>query len=217
MAVLTRYIAYAAGALIAFLALGTYVAAHPEPPLLATLAGLTLGKSQLVAWWFTWLAYPQLLGPIVVISLAAGFTRRTWLARAAAPAAATVLAWRLADFFQRFYHRPRPAVWFVKHEHAFSYPSSHAAIAAAFYVFWTVLLYRSELAPRTRAAGAASMTILAVGICWSRVALGAHNITDVAGGAFLGGGIVLCVLALLQAVGISLWPRGVLTRKVRTD
>jgi len=217
LAALTRYIAYATGALIAFLALGAYVAAHPEPALFATVASLMLGKSQLVAWWFTWLGYPQVLGPLLVISLAAGFSRSAWLIRAAAPAVATVLAWRLADFFQRFYHRPRPAVWFVKHEHAFSYPSSHAAIAFAFYAFWAVLVYRSELAPRTRAAGAASMTILALGICWSRVALGAHNLTDVAGGALLSAGLVFALLALLDALGISLWPRGVLARKVRTD
>lgn len=185
--------------------------------MLATAAGLMLGKSQLVAWWFTWFGYPQVLGPLLVISLAAGFARRAWLIRASAPAVAAVLAWRLADFFQHFYHRPRPAVWFVKHEHAFSYPSSHAAIAVAFYAFWAVLLYRSELPSRARAAASASMTFLALGICWSRVALGAHNITDVTGGALLSAGVVFTLLALLEALGISLWPRGVLTRKVRTD
>jgi undecaprenyl-diphosphatase len=146
-----------------------------------------------------------------------GLIKREWLVRAIVPIPLTIVAWQLADFFQRHYHRARPAHWFVKHEHAFSYPSSHAAIAIAFYALWGVMLWRSELPARTRAVGAACLAVLTIGIIWSRLALGAHYVTDVLGGALLAAGVTLLALGLLAAFGISLWPRGARALKVRID
>lgn len=200
-----------------FFVLGNSVSHNGEPAWLVPIENPLRGKSQLIAWWFTWLGYAYVLVPLMTASLVAGIIKREWLTRAVVPVPLTIVAWQLADFFQHRYHRLRPPLWYVKHETAFSYPSSHAAIAIAFYAFWALLLWRSELAPRTRAIGAALGVVLAAGIIWSRLALGAHYATDLTGGALLAAGLALLMLGLLAAFGISLWPRGARTLKVRTD
>ncbi len=74
----------------------------------------------------------------------------------------------------------------VKHEVTFSYPSSHAAIAIGFYGLWAAPLYFSDLPKPVRAIGGLLLAILAAAIRWSRLALGAHYLTDIAGGVLLG-------------------------------
>jgi len=201
---------------LAFFALANVVTHSGEPAGLVPIEVALRGKSQLVAWWFTWLGYAYVLVPVMVATLIAGFVKRDWLIRASVPIPLTIVAWQLADFFQRYYHRLRPPVWYVKHEVAFSYPSSHAAIAIAFYALWGVILWRSELPQRGRVIGGVVGAVLALGIIWSRLALGAHYITDVTGGALLAAGLTFLTLGLLAAFGISLWPRGARTLKVRT-
>lgn len=199
-----------------FFVLGNAVSRTGEPGWLVPVESALRGKSQLVAWWFTWLGYAYVLVPLMLVSLVTGFLKREWLTRAIVPIPLTIVAWQLADFFQHRYHRLRPALWYVKHESAFSYPSSHAAIAIAFYAFWALILWRSELAPRTRAIALVAGIVLAAGIIWSRLALGAHYATDVTGGALLAAGLALVTLGLLAIFGISLRPRGARTLKVRT-
>ncbi len=78
-----------------------------------------------------------------------------------------LLCWRGADFFQHYFARLRPGDWVVKHETTFSYPSSHAAIAAGFYGLWGALFYFAELPRRVRVVAATLLAILALAICWA--------------------------------------------------
>jgi membrane-associated phospholipid phosphatase len=113
-----------------------------------------------------------------------------------------VLCWRGADLLQHVFARPRRLDWIVKHETAFSYPSSHATIAVGFYALWGVMFYLSELRANARKVVGTVLILLAIAICWARLALGAHYITDVVGGALLAVAIV--------AAGVAISPRPVL-------
>jgi len=106
------------------------------------------------------------------------------------------LCWRGADFFQHVFARPRQLDWVVKHETSFSYPSSHATIATGFYALWAVMLYCSELPLTVRRTAGTTLALLAIAICWSRLALGAHYLTDIIGGALL----AIALASAVQAV-----------------
>lgn len=82
----------------------------------------------------------------------------------------------------------------------FSYPSSHAAIAVGFYALWAGLLFFSDLPTRLRAIVASLLAILVLAICWARLALGAHYLTDVVGGILLGAATVCATVAFVIAI-----------------
>jgi membrane-associated phospholipid phosphatase len=169
----------------AFVLLGLNVVRYGEPaPLLAWERSL-VDHSTLVAWWLTWACYPKVLIPIAIGLLITAWFAPAWRARIIFSIVVLLLCWRGADYFQHIFARPRPLHWVVKHETAFSYPSSHAAIATGLYGLWAVMLCVSELPRATRVVAAALLAILAIAICWSRLALGAHYVTDLIGGALL--------------------------------
>jgi membrane-associated phospholipid phosphatase len=187
----------AAIAFAAFFALGWDVTRGGEPALFVPWEHAMEGHSALIAWWLTWSCYVYVLAPLAVIVLAIAWSVPSWRARSIFSVIMLLLCWQGADFFQRYFMRPRRFDWTVKHETAFSYPSSHAAIAVGFYALWAGMLYASDLPPRPRAIAAGSLLVLAVAICWSRLALGAHYLTDLAGGALLAVALVAAALAIV--------------------
>ncbi len=102
-----------------------------------------------------------------------------------------LLCWRGAALFQHVFQRPRRLDWVVKRETSFSFPSSHASISTGFYLLWALML-----APVRRWASWL-LVALVLAVCWSRLALGAHYLTDLVGGALLAVALVCSVLALL--------------------
>jgi undecaprenyl-diphosphatase len=182
-----------------FVGLGEHVVRHGESAMLLSVERSLLDRSTLVAWWLTWSCYVDVLAPIATALLVTAWLAPAWRARIFFSIVLLLLCWRGADFFQHVFARPRPAHWVVKHEAAFSYPSSHAAIATGFCAVWAVMLYFSELPLRVRALSGFLLIALTVGICWSRLALGAHYVTDLIGGALLA---VALVCAALTAVPI---------------
>ncbi len=183
-------------ALTLFAILGKMVARDGEPATLAAFQQSLDNHSTLIAWWLTWLCYGSLLVPIVVGLLIVAWLAPAWRGRIILSIAVLLLCWRGADFFQHAFARPRPLDWVVKHESAFSYPSSHAAIATGFYGLWAAMLYWSELPVVARKTAGIGLALLALAICWSRLALGAHYVTDLAGGALLGIGLACAGLAV---------------------
>jgi undecaprenyl-diphosphatase len=105
--------------------------------------------------------------------------------------------------------RPRPTAWLVRLERGRSYPSGHAATAVIFFV--PLALVTLHGVPRTPAdlfyvgppASAAAAAVAAValgctlGIPWSRIVLGAHFLSDVAGGLLFGCAWTLALAAIL--------------------
>jgi membrane-associated phospholipid phosphatase len=187
--------------LVGFWWLGVYVTKHGEPPALWAFAQAVRGHGVWVAWAFTNAGWPAVLGPLYAASIAVAIFVRPWRVRAVYLVSVALVAWGCADAFQRLFARPRRLDWLIRHEHAFSYPSSHAAISTAFYFLAAVLLLRSELRPWIRYCSFAILIAMWLGILWSRLALAAHYPTDVIAGTCLGVALALLGAAFVRLTG----------------
>jgi undecaprenyl-diphosphatase len=86
-----------------------------------------------------------------------------------------------------------------------SYPSGHATTGIAFYLALFMLVLDAHVVPRPIWIGALiGLGACSVGIPWSRLALGAHYLSDVAGGLLLGAGWLFVLLALAAGRGFPL-------------
>jgi membrane-associated phospholipid phosphatase len=168
--------------------LGWYVTRAGEPVGLLAVERAMLDRSALLAWWLTWGCYWEVLVPVGIALIVVAWRFPQWRARIVWSLVTLLVCWAAADFAQHIFGRPRRLDWVVKHETSFSYPSSHAAIAAGFYGLWAWLIASSDL--RWRKAAAVLLVVLVLAICWSRLALGAHYVTDLAGGILLAAAIV---------------------------
>jgi membrane-associated phospholipid phosphatase len=199
-------IAAAAAAIVAltlFLLLGYHVTHHGEPGALVSIEAAMLNHGTLIAWWFTWMGYVFVLVPVCIALGLMACRFPQWRGRVAFGIVVLLLCWLGADFFQHFFARPRRLDWVVKHETAFSYPSSHAAIAVGFYLLWGEIVRRSELTDRVRLPLALLLGAVAVGILWARLALGAHYATDVFGGALWALAVIAASLAAFPTKVLS--------------
>jgi undecaprenyl-diphosphatase len=187
-------------AFVLFILLGRSVDHQPDPAWLLTIESSWVNHSTLVAWWFTWLGYVYALVPLCVVLIVLALRYPAWRWQAAFAIVALLFAWQGADLFQHIFARPRRLDWVVRHETAFSYPSSHAAIATAFYMLLGVFAWQ-----RSRIAGAL-LVILGVAVMWSRLALGAHYLTDLLGG-FLWGVTVVAALAAVIPINVFEGPK----------
>jgi membrane-associated phospholipid phosphatase len=195
-------IGIALAAFAGFVALGRYVAEHGEPAVYVAWERALFNHSTLLAWWLTWACFPKFLIPICVLLLILAWRFPAWRSRVLWSIVSLLVSWRAADYFQHVFARPRPLAWVVKHETTYSYPSSHGAIAVGFYVLWAVLLYTSDLPRTTRNVAALALLIFVAAICWSRIVLGAHYVTDVLGGALLGLAVAAFTLAILLGISV---------------
>lgn len=175
----------AALSFVAFLALGLAMERRPDPPALLTWEVTLQNHSTLIAWWLTWTCYVQVLVPLSIALLIVAWRVPSWRWRIVFAVAMLVLCWQGATVFQHVFARPRRMDWVVRHETAFSYPSSHAAIVTGFYALWAVLLGASDLPRWVRRWTATLLALLSLGVLWSRLALGAHYLTDLLGGVLL--------------------------------
>lgn len=190
-----------------FMWLGFYVTAHGEPPAMWAFAQSVRGHAIGLAWVLTNIGFAQVLAPLYVLSLIVAAVSPRWRLPALVIVAVALAAWGAADGFQHYFARPRRDDWLIRHEHAFSYPSSHAAISTAFYFFWGLVFLRSGPATWLRIGAFVLLTALTLGIIWSRLALAAHYPTDVIGGTVLGGMLVLLAVALVRTAGGRLLER----------
>ncbi len=177
--------------------LGRYLGREPDSDAWMPLEHALVGVAQPLAIGFTWLCYPAVLVPLGIGLLVFAFIRRDWLLRVALLLGSMLVSWRVADALQRVFARPRRDDWVYKHELTFSYPSSHASITCGFYVFLGVLVALQQTGPR-RGWVLLTTGLLAAGILWSRLALGAHYATDLLGGILVGTGSACFLSAFLS-------------------
>jgi membrane-associated phospholipid phosphatase len=97
------------------------------------------------------------------------------------------------EYAKTLFKRTRPDYWIVGEEAGHSYPSGHAATAIIFFIGWAIIAALSRLPLGFKDAAVALLVVWAAGIIWSRLALGAHYLTDVLGG-MLFGAAWLCAL-----------------------
>ena len=174
-------------ALATFFVEGAVVSPRPPGALDAAAYAFFFGQATSVAAasFTTAGLFPGYVG-LCVASLIVGFFRRDWLPRALVAIAALILAWQVSDVFKVLFHRARPPEWLVYHETSYSYASGHAVLAMTFWGTWAYYAIRALPASlaRTLIVFAIALWVLAIG--WSRLALGAHYLTDVLGGYVLG-------------------------------
>jgi len=98
-----------------------------------------------------------------------------------------------------FFQRPRPSVPWADVLPDYSFPSGHTMNAVVFYVAVALIAW-SVLGRRVGLLAMAAAVVLALGVGISRIYLGYHYLTDVAGGLLAG-------MALLLLVGTALRSR----------
>jgi membrane-associated phospholipid phosphatase len=189
-------LAAAAVFLCATIALGAAVV--PRPPGALDLAATALrGHAVSLALFFTALGRWWMLLPIAVVAFGVGMSARANLlpltivlgAQAASQIATTLL--------KLVFRRTRGDGYIGRRESDHSYPSGHAATAIVFFVGLAILAWDAPFPHPFTAAAAIVLAICAIGIPWSRVALGAHYATDVIGGLFFGAAWLCAALALM--------------------
>ncbi|MGH7727845.1 MAG: phosphatase PAP2 family protein [Vulcanimicrobiaceae bacterium] len=184
-----RSLLVAAVAFALFLLLGQAVAHVPPGPLDRIAFGIVGSAFPLASALTTAGRFPSYVAVCIVV-LVAGLVRRTLLRPALISVVALILAWKTSDVFKDYFMRPRPTHWVGIHETSFSYASGHAALSLTFYGFWAYVAWTSALPLRARVALVALLVLFIGGIGWSRLALGAHYPSDVAGGYLFGAGFL---------------------------
>jgi hypothetical protein len=89
----------------------------------------------------------------------------------------------LKDLFHRT--RPAPVEWLAVPAQAWSFPSGHAMVSAAFYLFLAYLGWRI-MRGRVRVLWTVGLLVLVLAIGLSRLYLGVHYLTDVVAGYIAG-------------------------------
>lgn len=180
-----RYLAIALVAAVLYVALGVTVAHAPPGPIDQWGRSLLGGDVHLAllftesCWWYVLLAIN-----LVLIAVAVRFPR--WRARVIYSIVTTVIGWQVSDVLKNVFRRPRPDYWRVIHEPTYAYSSGHAMFATVVYGCWAWFIWRSDLPRPVRLVVSPLLILWATGIIWSRLALGAHYVTDLIGGVLLG-------------------------------
>jgi undecaprenyl-diphosphatase len=150
----------------------------------------------------SWIGSPIVLVPAVTFAVAFMW----WSGRkddAVFVTAAALGGVALDEVMKLHFKRLRPDLpWAFVHEHSFSFPSGHSVMAM---VLYGVLVYKTQDKLRSNWARAALMVaafLMVAGIGISRVYLGAHYPSDVAGGYFVG------AIWLAAVIGSNLWVEG---------
>ena len=180
---------------VAFLALGRIVTTRPATPFDLRVERLH-GSYVRAAKVFTRSGRSLPLLALGVVSLLATLTLRKPVWIPLAIFTSQLLSQGAVELCKRLFARARPDDWLVRHERGFSYPSGHASTATVFYGSWLIALMFLPLETPLRYAVAALFVAWMIGIDWSRIALGAHYLTDVLGGTLFGLSWICALLAV---------------------
>ncbi len=187
---------YAVVAFALFALIGAYVSSR-TPTRIDVEAVALRGVGVPVAAWFTQVGYWPALSVFGAIAILGTYVAgsRNWLVPALVGSHA--LSQTVIAGVKLLFHRTRPDYWLIHQEVDTSYPSGHAATAMTFYLALILLAWN---APLPRAAQFAATVVLGacvVAIPWSRLALGAHYLSDVIGGTLFGSAWLALSIALV--------------------
>ena len=179
-----RPLAIAFVAAILYAALGAAVS-H-APPQGIDVAGRALaGQAQHLALLFTRSCLWYSLVALGLVAVAVAIRFPAWRPRVVYAVATTLVTWQVSDALKNVFRRPRPDYWRLIHEPTFSYSSGHAMFAVLVYGLWAWFIWNSGLPRNVRLVVAPLFAVWGCGVIWSRLALGAHYVSDLAGGVLL--------------------------------
>ena len=155
------------------------------------------------------------LGSPVALSIAAILTAfLSWRRRRRMTAAfilfATATTWTIDVLLKHHYARARPLITqALAGAHGYSFPSGHALGSSCIVGMFAYLIVRSDRRMRTKVLSCLAALTFVTLVCWSRIYLGVHWVTDVLAGVALGVAW-LCTLigareALMFARRFQLW------------
>jgi undecaprenyl-diphosphatase len=180
----TRSLAVATVAALLYAWLGAAVS-H-APPSGIDVAGRALaGEAPQLALVFTASCWWVALVGLAVVAIAIAVRFPAWRPRAIYALATTLVTWQVSDALKNVFRRPRPEYWRLIHEPSFSYSSGHAMFALLVYWTWAWFVWNSDLPRPVRFVVAPLLALWGCGVIWSRLALGAHYVTDLIGGLLL--------------------------------
>ena len=185
----------------AFLGLGFAVSRSALPSGIDARARVLLGQATPLAALFTFSGRAFALAALAIAAVVAIVALHGSLSVVAAILIAQVGSQGLAEYAKRRFRRKRPDDWIFHQELGFSYPSGHASTAALFFGSWLVYAAVAGVGRGIAIAAIAVLVFWIVGIDWSRLALGAHYPTDVAGGTLFGCAWLLLTWAALLHFG----------------
>jgi len=189
------YIA-AAALFVAFLALGELVTRRPA--LRVDAAALFHSHATPVARFFTFSGrWVFLTGALIIAACIYAVQHRSILIPVLI-LLSQMITQGLAELFKAHYRRVRPDYWILGLDPGKSYPSGHAVTATVFFGGWACVVAFSGLAIDVRALLIGALIAWAVCVDWSRLALGAHYLTDIAGGTLLGSAWVFAAIGALH-------------------
>jgi undecaprenyl-diphosphatase len=197
-----RPIAIALVAAILYTALGVAVS-HVPPFGIDLLARPLAGQATHLALVFTESCWWYVLVALGIAAIVLAVRIPAWRARVWFALLTTLVTWQLSDLLKNVFHRPRPSYWYLIHEPSYSYSSGHAMFALLVYGLWAWFVWRSDLPVAIRRVLATLLALWGCGVIWSRLALGAHYVTDLAGGVLL----ATTALAVASAIAAALRPR----------
>jgi membrane-associated phospholipid phosphatase len=199
-----RFAAAALGCFALVALLGAYVSSRT--PLRLDVEAIALrGVAVPLAATFTLLGRWYSVTLILALGFFIAVTLRVDVLPLVAVAIAQMGSQAMAALFKRTFHRVRPDHWLLWQEADRSYPSGHATTGIAFYLALFMLVLDAHVVPRPIWIGALiGLGGCSVGVPWSRLALGAHYLSDVAGGLLLGAGWLFVLLALATGRGFPL-------------
>ncbi len=189
-------------ALIAALGCGLLGSSVSEaPPSGADVAGAALaGHFTHLALVFTASCWWYVLVAFGIAAIVLAVLRPAWRARTIFSVATTLVAWQASDAVKNLFMRRRPDYWHLIHETSASYPSGHAMFAIVVYGLWSYYVATSNTPLPLRRVLSGALALWAFGVIWSRLALGAHFVTDLTGGVLFG--ITMLGIAAAVAGGI---------------
>jgi membrane-associated phospholipid phosphatase len=179
-----------AGALCfgAFWVLGCALSRAPAPWPVDLRARALVGQATELAAVFTLTGRAYALTAFAVAAFVAIVALHGDLIIASAICVAQACSQGVAEVAKRRFRRKRPDDWIFHEELGFSYPSGHASTAAVFFGSWLIYAATFVSSHREAIVVVVLLALWIVGIDWSRLALGAHYPTDVAGGTLFGCG-----------------------------
>ena len=197
-----RYLAIAVVAGALYVLLGNAVS-H-APPRGIDLAGRAFaGEAPRLALIFTESCWWPVLVTFAVAAILIAIRYPAWRERVIFALPTTLITWQVSDALKNVFRRPRPAYWSLIHEPSFAYSSGHAMFAVLVYWLWAWFVWNSDLPRPARIVAAPLLALWGCGVIWSRLALGAHFVTDLLGGMLL----AATALALASAIGDALEAR----------